>query len=198
MARGSSASRSSKTVSNRPDSASARPDARSTTRRTVTIHVFDLPTSRPSDLATYRTDSTPDPYTHAFRSTDARLAEVFVNECLALLTGQCLPILRCVRMRHCKYGSSCSSRTVIKRIPTRIPASAGHAPKRPTMGPGIRGPVRRLPCPAQPAATPRCTQREPHTEGKYEEVCSNRTKKLKNNTSRVSRPAISSTSRLLG
>jgi hypothetical protein len=35
-----------------------------------------------------------------------------------------------------------------------------------------RGPVRRLPCPTQPAATPRCTQREPHTEGKYEEACS--------------------------
>ena len=106
--------------------------------------------------------------------------------------------LNCVRMRCCKCRSSCSSRTAIKRIPTRIPASAGHAPKRPTMDPAIGGRARRLPCPTQPAATPRCTQREPHTEGKYEEVCSNRTKKLKNNTSRVSRPAISSTSRLLG
>ena len=59
-----------------------------------------------------------------------------------------------------------------QRIPTRIPASAGHAPKRPTMDPAIRGPVRRLPCPTQPAATPRSNQREPHIEGKYEKACS--------------------------
>jgi hypothetical protein len=47
--------------------------------------------------------------------------------CNGLLTGQCLPVLGCVSMRCCKCGSSCSSRTAIKRIPTRIPASAGHA-----------------------------------------------------------------------
>ena len=87
-------------------------------------------------------------------------------------------------MRCCKCGSSCSSRTAIKRIPTRIPASAGHAPKRPTIDPAIGGPVRSLPPSLQ--QLPAVLSGNRTLKANMKRLAPAEEKRLENNTTRVS------------
>ena len=115
-----------------------------------------------------------------------------------LLTGQCLPILRCGCMGRCKCGSSCSSRTAIIRIDHN--SAIGWARSEMSYH-GSSDPWPRSWTPlssSQPAATPRCTQRYRRLKANMNRLALAEEKGQENNTTHVSPPAISITSRLLG